>query len=158
MDLKAITKYGGILTIVLIGYFLTTNLIGVSGNSAIGWLTYIFYAFVIFYGLSKSRETLESYREKFLFGVLVSAIGAILSSIFMFIYLKFVDDLMIRTAIANEIGNLDSNSATYEQTVEALKTAITPAFYLLFGMISGTVIGSILSLLMPLTIKKVKKE
>ncbi|UII81124.1 DUF4199 domain-containing protein [Flagellimonas sp. CMM7] len=158
MERKPVAKFGVLLSIILITYFLITNLIGISGSNLVGWLGYLPYAFIVYFGLIKSEDLYERYKTRFLFGVLVSLIGAVLSSIFMFVYLKYVDDLMIRTAVETQISSLDSSSESYKEMVSKIKLAITPTFYLIFGVISGSVIGTIISALIPLLLKKQKLE
>lgn len=158
MERKPVAKFGGLLSIILITYFLITNLIGISGSNLVGWLGYLPYAFIVYFGLLKTKSLYQRYRTRFLFGVFVSLIGAVLGSIFMFVYLKYVDDLMIRTAVETQISSLDSSSEDYKEMVSKIRSAITPTFYLIFGVISGSVIGTIISALIPLLLKKQKLE
>ncbi|MDC6366843.1 MULTISPECIES: DUF4199 domain-containing protein [Flavobacteriaceae] len=152
MDYKAATIFGALLGVVSIAYFLCTNLLGISGNELVGWLGYVPYILMIYWGLVESKALYENYGSRFLFGVLVSFIGSIVGSLFMYLYLIYVDDLMIRNAIENQIVSLDSNSADYEMLVAKIKTVVTPTFYLIFGIVSGLLIGTLISAIMPLVI------
>ena len=153
MDYKPTTIFGALLAIVLIVYFLSTDLFGISENEWVGWLGYILYVIMIYWGLTKSETSYENYRSRFLFGTLVSVIGTIVGCLFMYLYLTYVDDLMIRNAIENQINSPDSNNADYEVLVAKTKRGVTATFDLIFGIVSGLLIGTLISALMPLAIK-----
>ncbi|WP_299117470.1 DUF4199 domain-containing protein [uncultured Winogradskyella sp.] len=154
---KQIIKYSCILSSICILYFISTNLLGISGDEIIGWFGYLPYIFVIYFGINLSPILFSTYKSKFMFGTKVGGIGAIVSSLFMFVYLKFVSNLMIETVIKNQIALLDPSSSSYETTVETITNTITPNFYLIFGIIVGIILSLIFSSIIPLIPNFLKK-
>lgn len=158
MKRDQIIKYGTILSIVCILYFINTNILGYSGTQLAGWLGYLPYLIVIIYGIKKHIPVLTTYREKFLFGISISLIAAIVSSVFMYFFLLTISDAMVVAVIENEIAMLDKNDPNYTEMVEQTKNAITPFSYLIFGIVVGAIMGLIMSLIAPLIPLKNKKN
>ncbi|WP_396590152.1 DUF4199 domain-containing protein [Allomuricauda sp. R78024] len=146
---KAIT-YGLILSLVCILYFTIFNFFGISGENLVGWLSYLPYPIIIYLGLHNNKSSISTYKNKFLFGLFVSIIGALLGSLFMYFYLIHIDDLMIRTAVENQINSLDPSGVDYYETIQKIRSMVTPSFYLKFGTVSGIIIGAVISAVAPL--------
>jgi len=142
---KQIIRYSSILSVSTIIYFLITNFLNVSGSELAGWMGYLPYMIVIYIGQKNNNKTLSSYKSRLFFGIFISMIAALISSLFMFIYLTYIDDLMVRTVIENQIDILDKNDINYDQSITRIKAIITPLFYFKFGVIVGIVIGTIIS-------------
>ena len=138
-------KFGILLGSISILYFLVTNLLGISGDEAVGWLGYLVYLIVIYLGVKANLGTLTTFWAKFKFGVIISILGSLVSSLFMYLYLTYVDDLMIQTVLDKQEAILRAEGDSYAEKMEILKSSVTPRFYLIFGSIAGTLIGSILS-------------
>ncbi|NAY93134.1 DUF4199 family protein [Muricauda sp. JGD-17] len=147
------------MSIATIIYFLLTNLLGVSGTEWAGWLGYTPYLIVIFIGqknLDKVYQT--SYKSRFFFGALISLLAAMVSSLFMYVYLTYIDDLMVRTVVENAINTLDKEDANYTQLVVKIKEGITPLFYLKFGTLAGIVVGILVSAATAIFTRKIVKN
>ncbi len=151
MNSKLVFKFGIILSAITILYFLVTNLLGVSGTESAGWIGYLPYLIIIIYAFK--TIDLKSYLRRFTFGAKISLIAAIASSLFMYLYLTYIDDLMVRTVVENQIAMVDKNDPTYNDKVIRLQEGITPLFYLKFGIIAGVLIGTIISAVTALFIK-----
>ncbi len=158
MKRNQIIKYGTILSIVCILYFITTNILGYSGTQLAGWMGYLPYLIVIAYGIKKHTPRLTNYKTKFLFGISISLIAAVVSSVFMYFFLILISDAMVVAVVESEIATLDKNAPNYMEMEQQIRSSITPFSYLLFGIIVGAVMGLIMSLIAPLLVYTKKKE
>lgn len=142
---KQVIRYGMLLSLTTMVYFLVTNFLSISGNELVGWLGYVPYMAFIYIGQKNNNKVFHKYTSRFFFGVSISIMAALLSSSFMFIYLIYIDDLMVKTVVENQINILDKTDMNYKQSVLRIKAIITPLFYLKFGTIAGVVIGTLIS-------------
>lgn len=158
MKRNLIIKYGTILSIICILYFISTNILGYSGTQLAGWLSYLPYLIVIIYGIRKHISDFSSYKSKFLFGLSITLIAAVVSSVFMYFFLLVVSDAMIVAVIESEVAMLDKNAPDYLTRIEQIKNGITPFSYLIFGTVVGAIMGLIMSLIAPLFVRAKKRS
>ncbi len=145
-------RYGLLLSAIAIAYFLTTNFYRVSGQDLYGWLGNLIFpvGIGIHLGLAK-RQSPFTFLQGLKAGIVVSAVVAVASSLFMFLYLSFVSDFMIQNAIEIQTRSMlasDISIDEFHANVNKLKANLTPTFYLLFGIVSSLIIGALSSLVL----------
>jgi hypothetical protein len=90
-------------------------------------------------------------------GTLLSLISGVISSVFLFIYLKFVDDSMLQMVRDEQIEKMSQqgmDDAQIEQAMEMAGKFMGPVAILIFGIIGSVLGGLILSLIISLFTKK----
>ncbi len=150
---KEVATYGAVLSILCMIYFVVTNLLGVSGTEVAGWSGYAPYLVVLVIGFLRHDPPLDNYGKRFLFGISITGLAAIASSVFMYLYLILIDDLMVRTVVDNKIAALDRHAPDFSLQAEGIRQTITPLLYLKFGTIVGLIIGTILTTITALFVK-----
>ena len=90
-------------------------------------------------------------------GMLVTIIGSVISSIFSFIYLKFIDDSMIQKTLDYTVEEMEKrglDDATIEQSMSFTEKIMTPEILPIITVIQMAFIGFILVLIVSLFTKK----
>ncbi len=97
---KTAVKYGLIIAAGLIGYFLLMKLVGLHQIAELRMLNLLILIVGVWLAIrSYKRKTDDEmdYLQGFGIGMLTSAVGTILFSIFIFIYLNFLDPAFMET-------------------------------------------------------------
>jgi hypothetical protein len=90
-------------------------------------------------------------------GMLVTIIGSVISSIFSFIYLKFIDDSIIQKTLdytMEEMERQGLDDAVIEQSMSFTEKIMTPEILPIISVIQMAFIGFILVLIVSLFTKK----
>ena len=90
-------------------------------------------------------------------GMLISLVGGVLSSIFTYIYLKFIDDSLIQKSLDYQIEEMEKNGmddATIEQAMSMTSKIMTPEVMPIMGLLFMLFLGFIISLIVSLFTKK----
>jgi len=90
-------------------------------------------------------------------GMLITLIGSVISSIFTYIYLKFIDDSMIQKSLDYQIEELEKrgmDDAAIDQTMAFTEKIMTPEIMPLFALVFTLIFGFILVLIVSLFTKK----
>lgn len=146
-------KWGLILGVILIGFGIVIQIAGLIGNQAVSWLTYVFVAVIIYMAHKTFKDEGDgfmSYGQGLGLGTLVTTIAALVSSIFSYVYIKFIDDSMIE--IVKELqyekmleqGNSEDQ---VEAAMEMTSSLMTPEFLVIMSLIATVFFGFILSLI-----------
>lgn len=90
-------------------------------------------------------------------GMLIVLISSVISSIFSYIYLKFIDDSMlakIKDAQLEQYEKMGMSDAQIDQAMEMASTFSTPEMIMIIGIVVMAIIGFILVLIISLFTKK----
>jgi len=157
-------RYGVIAAIVFIIYGLILQLTGLAANQALGYVNLVFMIilFVLAHNAFKAaNEGYMAYGQGVTIGVIISLIGGTISSIFTFIYLKFVDDSMIKIAMDQAYDKMAQKGLSDEQIDQAMKMTekfMTPTMMMIFGIIFTFIFGLIIALIISAITQKKKPE
>ncbi len=91
-----------------------------------------------------------SYGQGLGIGTLISLISGLLSSAFMFIYIKFVDDSMIAQIKEQQISGMEEegmSDAQIESAMEIASVFLTPGMIAIIGVVVFVFIGFVISLI-----------
>ncbi|HEX9648956.1 MAG TPA: DUF4199 domain-containing protein [Cyclobacteriaceae bacterium] len=151
---KVAMKYGLILGLLSIVYFLVLSFADVLGKSNLwNYLGIIFTIAVIYLAHKTFKEEGDgfmSYGQGLGIGTLTSLYSAILSNIFTFVYLSYVDDTMIQNIREKSISDMEARGMSQGQIDQAMgfsETFMSPGFLMIMGILGGVLIGFIVSLL-----------
>ena len=153
-------RYGLILGLLSIVFSLILQMTGMATNNWLGSIGYIFFIVVIVLAHKAFKEGGDGFMsigQGIGIGTLLSLIGGTLSSIFTFLYLKFVDDSMLQTIREKQIEGMEAqgmDDAQIDQAMEIAAKFSGPVAILIIGIIGSVFIGFIISLIVALFTKK----
>jgi hypothetical protein len=158
-------RFGLILSIFSIVYFLILNVSGV--NMATGywnWIGYVVGIVIIFLAHKYYKENTDGFMNysqgigiAFWLGLISSAI----SSVFTYIYIKFIDSSMLEMISDAQIEAMEKKGLSDEEIEQAMKFASmfsTPEALLGFGLIGGIISTIIIALIVTIFTQKRKPE
>ncbi len=160
MDSKKVSlKYGLILGGAVILYSAVINQLGYGTNQTIASLSYLILPIVLFLAIKKNQDVSENYSfgAGFGTGFKVTAIAAVIVSLFTYIYFAYIDPEMIQFIMEQAENNLYAQDMPEDQIEVALKIQqafMTPGYMSLMGGIMYLLFGTILSLIIAAITKK----
>ncbi len=154
-------KYGIILGLFSIGYSLILQVTGLMTEQ---WLSSLSFVFMIIILVFAMRE-FKSYNQGFMrlgqglgLGMIVIAISSVFSSIFTYIYVKFIDSSLITMTLDQTreemMKNPDLTDAQIEQAMSMTEKFTTPEMLMGIGFISALFFGFLITLVIALIMKK----
>jgi len=160
---KEALKYGAIIAAVLILLSLVAYLSNLSGNSALGWLENVIIIGGLVWAMKNFRDKhLGGYMEfgqGVSLGTLASLFGGSLTSLYSFIFLKYIDPSALEEL--KEVSIERVMQGGYSDTELEMMDSIfqfvyTPGLMLIGGILSAILGGVIISLILAAIIKKPK--
>ncbi len=153
-------RYGLIAAALLIVYGLVLQFTELYTNQALGWVSYLILAVLIYLAHGAFKDGGDGYMsigQGLGIGMLVSVVAGAISSVFTFAYLKFVDDSMIQRIMDVQIEKMEEqglDDATIDQAMKTVEKMMTPPMMLIMGIVAMAFIGFIISLIVSLITKK----
>jgi hypothetical protein len=153
-------RYGLILGLLSIVFGLILQMTGQATNnwlSSIGYIIFIVVIILAHKAFKEGGDGFMSIGQGIGIGTLLSLIGGTLSSIFTFLYLKFVDDSMLQTIRDKQIEGMEAqgmDDAQIDQAMEIAGKFSGPVAILIIGIVGSIFIGFIISLIVALFTKK----
>jgi lysylphosphatidylglycerol synthetase-like protein (DUF2156 family) len=156
-------KYGIYLALISIIYSLILQIAGLAGNQALGYIGLIFtiIALVMAHNEFKKSNEFMSYGQGLGISMIIISISAALSSIFSYVYIKFVDDSLleiIRNQAEEQMMNQGLSDSQIEQALEMQAKFSSPEMIFVFGLIGGIFFGFIIALIITAITKKTDPE
>ena len=155
-------RYGLILAVLSVAYFVIMNLLGVDMSQGIGrWASLVFTIGILFVGQKHFKDNGDgfmSFGQGFGIGFWIALISTSISSVFSYFYIKFIDTGFIQTLLdrtreqMEEKGNLSAEQI--DQAMEMTSKFMTPESILIFGLIGGFVITLICALIVTIFTQK----
>ncbi|WP_020531540.1 DUF4199 domain-containing protein [Flexithrix dorotheae] len=156
-------KYGLILGVTLIIYSFFMQFAGLVGNQLAGNLSFLFHiiATILTFREYKSENNgFMSFGKGFGMGMFMLFVAAVLSNLFSYVYLNFIDDSMIQMVreITHEQMVTQNPNMTDEQVAQAMgftnKFMLNSTMLPVMGFIMTMIFGLIISLIVSLIMKK----
>ncbi|MFT7031067.1 MAG: hypothetical protein ACI83W_001277 [Marinoscillum sp.] len=157
-------KYGVISGLIGIIYFLILDFSGMSANQSLGMVGLLFAAVIMFLAQKefiRDGDGFMNYGQGLGLGTLMSLVSSIISSIFTFIYISYVNTSFMETVKQQQIVTLEEQGMSDAQIEQALKMSESfsgPTAMLIFGIIGGVFFGFIISLIVSAITKKSRPE
>lgn len=156
---KVGVKYGIYLALVSIIYSLILQIAGLIANQALGYVGIIFtiIAFVIAHNEFKKSNVFMSYKQGLGIAMIIVLISSVLSAIFTYVYVKFVDDSLIelsRSAAEEKMFEQGMSDAQIEQAMEIQAKFMTPEMIAVMAIVFGILFGFIIALIVTAITKK----
>ena len=155
------------LSIALIAYSLVMFLLDVEQDSPIMYISYIILALGLFWSIitfrDKHRGGFIDYKGAFSSGFYTGLFVAIITGIFTFFYVQYIDPDMIQEILLKaEEGMLESNpdmsDEQVEQALSITQSMTSPIMLGVWGFIGNLVVSAILSLIIAIFAKRENKE
>ncbi len=155
-------RYGLIMSVVSIAYFVILNIAGVDMSQGIGrWGSLIFFAAAIFLAHKYFKDEgsgFMSYGQGVGIGFWLGLISSVISSIFTYIYVKFIDTGWIQQMMDKQREVMEQNESLSEEQIDTAMqmTAkfMTPEMILIFGIVGGIIMTLIVALIISIFTQK----
>lgn len=157
-------RVGVILALALIIYSMLLQVTGMATQQALSYLTYVFYILGIIWAHKTYKETgngYMSYGQGLGLGMIVAGVAGLISSLFTYFYLKFIDDSMLgeilnQSRIALEEQGMDDEQI--EQALAMTQKFTTPEMLMVWGLLGALLTGLIFGLVISAFTKKNNPE
>jgi hypothetical protein len=159
-------RYGLILGVLSIAYFIIMNLLGVDMSQGIGrWAGLVFTIGSLFLAQKYFKDNGDgfmSFGQGFGIGFWIALIATPLSSAFSYIYMKFIDQGFVQQLLdrtreqMEEKGNLSEEQI--DQAMQMTSKFMTPESILIFGLIGGFIITLVCALIVTIFTQKKAPE
>ncbi len=161
-------KYGVIGGLVSIILFVIMDFAGVSGNPSLTWVNTVL-SLVIFVALiavgqrefKKNGDGFMSYGEGLGLGTLLSLVSGIISSIFVYVYVSFINSAYIDNIRQQQVESMEKQGMSDAQIEQAMKMAENfsgPIAMLIFGILGSVFFGFVVSLVVSAFTKESRPE
>ncbi len=154
-------KYGVLLGAALIGFFLLIYILDLAGNQTIQWASYIFIIGAVFLAYREFKEGNDgfmSFGQGLGGGMLTIGVGSVISSLFSYVFLKFLDPSYMQRIVDITRERMEENpNLTEEQVEQAMESTmpfLTPEAITIFGIVGTLIVGLIICLIMSAIMKK----
>ncbi|MFN8259235.1 MAG: DUF4199 domain-containing protein [Bacteroidales bacterium] len=162
---KNALNWGVIMGIVLVIYSLIMWFIGLSLEKWTNWLSYLFVVVILILATINYRDKVlggfMSYGQALGFGILVILIGVVISSIYNYIFMTFIDPEIINKMLAMQEEDFLKSGLTDDQidrTMEMTKKFMTPLVISIMIIPVSVFFGFIITLITSIFLKKEKPE
>jgi len=159
------TRYGLIMAVIAILYFVVMNVAGVDMTQGIGrWASIIFYIGIIVLAQKHYKENgngFMSYGDGLGITFWIALITSVISSIFTFIYMKFIDIGFVEQIMDKQREALAERGLSEDQIDRAIEMSsklMTPEMMLVLGIIGGLIVILIVGLIVTLFTQKRNPE
>lgn len=146
-------KWGLILGILSIAFFMVGIALGDPNMTALRWLSILVIIVVIVMAhreYKNNGDGFMTYGQGLGLGTLVAAVSSVISAVFSYVYIKFIDDNFMENSRQMQIQEFEKQGMTDEQiemAVEMSARFTTPEMILVIGIVFGIFIGFIISLI-----------
>ncbi|UII32400.1 DUF4199 domain-containing protein [Fulvivirga ulvae] len=147
------TKYGLILGVISIALLLITVFAGLIGNQAMQYVGYIPTIILIIYAHKEFKaqgDGFMSYGQGLGIGTLTVLIGTIISTVFFYVYVKFIDASFMEIIKDKQLEGMQEQGMSEEQIDQAMAMTsgfMTPEIMSVFAIFISVFFGFILSLI-----------
>ena len=157
-------KWGIISAILIIVYSVVLYMTGWFKTPSLSWITFLFLLFGIIMGIREFKLMNNDYvgfSEGLGVGTLLSAVTGLVSSIFSYIYLNFIDSTIMQQMRDMQMEQMENQGLSSEQIDQAMEIGAkfaSPTFAFLIGIFLYVLFGFLISLVVAAILKNTKPE
>ncbi len=157
-------KYGLITGLVLVVYNLALYMTGLFTNDKLGWITYVILIVMIYLAHKAFKDGGDGFMtlgQGLGVGMLVTVIGGVITSLFSYFYIKFVDETIIEQILEVARVKMEEQGLDDDQIDQALSISekmMTPEMMVIWGILGMVIIGFVIALIVSLFTKKNNPE
>ena len=159
-------RFGLISGVIGIAMFVIFNIAGINMTSGpwqfLGW--FVTAAIIFFahkYYKENATDGFMSYGQGVGIAFWVGIISSVISSVFMFVYIKFIDAGFLEMIKEKQISDMEAKGMSADQIDQAVKMMsmfTSPLMMLIFGIVFGIIGAVIIGLLVTIFTKKANPE
>ena len=155
-------KNGIIIGLIFIVYGMILQFLNLD-MKLMGYLSYVNYVVLIVFvvlahkAFKEDGDGFMTIGQGLGIGMLITLIGTVISSIFSYIYLKFIDDSMIQKTLDFQIEEMEKkgmDDATIDQAMSITSKIMTPEIMPIMAVVFMAFAGFIISLIVSVFTKK----
>lgn len=159
-------QYGLLTGLAMIVYSLIMYLLGVNYKSSWNLINYLILIIGTYWGMIGIRNgrlnNVMSYGKAFATGFWIVLFAILLSSIYSYIFLKFIDPTILTTALSEAQDkilavNPNISDADLDKAMAMARKFTTPVFSAISGFIWNVIVGTIFSLIIAIFAKREDK-
>lgn len=154
-------RYGLILGVISIAYFVALSAMGVSMTEGVGrWAGMIFTVIILVLAHKYFKENGDGYMsigQGVGIAFWASLVSAVISNAFTYIYVKYIDESFIQALKDQQLEKFQEQGMSDAQIDQAMSFSanfMTPTALVIFGLIFGVIIGVIIGLIISLFTQK----
>jgi hypothetical protein len=153
-------RYGLIMAVISIAFFVVMNVAGMDMQGPVGYLGWVITAVMLFLAHKSYKQQGDGFMsigQGTGIGFWAGTISSVISSIFTYIYIKFIDDTFLQTIKDKQMEAMEKQGLSDEQMEQSMKIAgafTSPEAILGFGIFFGILAAVIIGLLVALITKK----
>ena len=158
-------RYGLIMAVISIAYFVILTVADVDMTSGIGrWSSTVFYIGVIYLAhkyFKDNGDGFMSYGQGMGITFWLSLVCTVIYSVFFYIYIKFVDSSFVQAIKDKQISEMEGKGMSEEQIDQAMKMAsafMTPEAMFGFGIFFGILFILFIGLIVTIFTQKKNPE
>jgi hypothetical protein len=145
-------KWGLISGIISIALFIIYDILGLIGESwvsVIGLVVFFVIVFMAHGEFKKEGDGYMRYGQGLGLGTLTALISGVISSVFTFLYVSFINTEIPAMLLEKQIQSMEDSGqpqAQIDQSMPFLEMTTTPLAMLIFGVVFGVFFGFLVSL------------
>jgi hypothetical protein len=157
-------RYGLIVALVMVVYSLILQFAGLAMNRPLGFLTYA----ILIAGMVVAHNTFKRDGDGYMtlgqgisIGMWLTLVAGVISSVFSYLYLKFIDDSVIQTAMDEAITQMEERGMPDDQIDQAMKITekfMQPGAMMLIALVTMLILGFIISLVVSAITRKTNPQ
>jgi len=157
-------KYGLILGLIGIIYFILLDFMGQAQNQSWNYLGLIFSIVAFYFAYREYKEDGDgymSYSQGLGIGTLASLFSSIISGVFTIVYINFINSSFMENMKQMQIAKLEEqgmSDAQIEQAIPMMEMFTSPVAMFIMIIIFGTFFGFLVALIMSAIFKKSNPE
>jgi hypothetical protein len=158
-------RYGLIMAVISIAYFVILTVASVDMTSGIGrWSSSIFYIGVIYLAhkyFKDNGDGFMSYGQGMGVAFWLSLVCTVIYSVFFYIYVKFIDSSFIQAIKDKQMSEMEGRGMSEEQIDQAMKMAgafMSPEAMFGFSIVGGIIFMMFIALIVTIFTQKKDAE
>lgn len=157
-------KWGLINGLISIIFFVIVDFAGMAGNQSLSWIGLVIFVILLFLAQKEFKNEGDGYMsfgQGLGIGTLIALISSLISSVFTFVYVSFINTNMIDAIREKSIADMEEagrSQAEIDQAMPFVEMFTSPAAMLIMGILMGVFFGFIASLLVTIFTKNQDPE
>jgi hypothetical protein len=157
-------RYGLMLAVISIAFFVIMNVAGIDMQGPVSYLSWVFSGVILFLAHKYFKENGDGYMtigQGVGIGFWAGLLSSITSSIFTYVYIKFIDTGFMDAIKDKQIESMQERGMSEAEIDQAMKFASafsTPEAIMIFGIVFGIIGAIVISLLISIFTKNVNPE
>ena len=159
--LKPSMNYGAMLGVVLVEFSLIVYLVDMQANKFVGFLNYALLIGGVFYAQNNFKTTTLggyiSYGKAFGLGALTVAFASLISTVYFYVFVTFVDSGVIDIALEQayiDMAERGMSDEEVEQAMEYTSMFMTPGMMSVMAFFASGIFGLIISSITSIFVKR----